>query len=90
MAIYCPVEYTLRRVLPWWGIGFITARLMSANHQSQEKNTDTAHRDRLLRRLIGCFAAAAFMAFGLAVSMSLWQQNGGDLEPVSLVQDGLR
>jgi hypothetical protein len=63
---------------------------MSANHHSQEEPKETAQRDRLLRRLIGCFAAAAFVAFGLAVSTSLWQQAGGDLEPVSLAQDGLR
>ena len=61
---------------------------MSANPTDQKQ--EMAERDRLLRRLIGCFAAAAFMAFGLAVTMSLWQQAGGDLAPVSLAQDAPR
>ena len=63
---------------------------MSANHQVPEKFFNAAQRDRLLRRLIGCFAAAALMAYGLAVTMSLWQQTGGDLAPVSLAQDAPR
>jgi len=59
-------------------------------HPSVEQDFETARRDRLLRRLVGCFAAAAFAALGLAVATSLWQKAGGDLEPVSLVQDGPR
>jgi hypothetical protein len=62
---------------------------MSAN-PAGEQDQETAQRDRLLRRLIGCFAAAAFVALGLAVTTSIWQQAGGDLEPVSLVQDSPR
>jgi len=62
---------------------------MSAN-PAGEQEQETAQRDRLLRRLIGCFAAAAFAALGLAVATSIWQQAGGDLEPVSLVQDSPR
>jgi len=62
---------------------------MSAN-PDVEQQLETAERDRLLRRMIGCFAAAAFAALGLAVATSIWQQSGGDLEPVSLVQDGPR
>lgn len=61
---------------------------MSANHSDEKQ--EMAERDRLLRRLIGCFAAAAFATLGLAVTMSLWQQAGGDLAPVSLAQDALR
>jgi len=59
---------------------------MSAN-SSDLAGLDTAQRDRLLRRLVGCFAVAAFMAFGLAIATSVWQQAGGDMEPVSLAQD---
>lgn len=61
---------------------------MSANHTDEKQ--ELAERDRLLRRLIGSFAVAAFMTFGLAVATSLWQQAGGDLEPVSLAQDAPR
>jgi len=48
---------------------------------------DTARRDRLLRRLVGCFALAAFLALGMAIATSIWQQSGGDLDAVSLAQD---
>jgi hypothetical protein len=62
---------------------------MSAN-SSDLAGLDTAQRDRLLRRLVGCFTVAAFMALGLAIATSVWQQAGGDMEPVSLAQDTLR
>lgn len=59
---------------------------MSAN-SSDHAGLDTARRDRLLRRLVGCFALFAFLALGLAIATSIWQQSGGDLDPVSLAQD---
>jgi hypothetical protein len=59
---------------------------MSAN-SSDHAGLDTARRDRLLRRLVGCFALAAFLALGMAIATSIWQQSGGDLDAVSLVQD---
>lgn len=62
---------------------------MSANQQSQE-SSETVERDRLLRRLIGCWAAAAAVTFGLAITTALWQKAGGDLAPVSLAQDAPR
>ena len=49
---------------------------------------ETADRDRLLRRLIGCFAAAAVVALGMAVSMAVWSQSEVSAAPVSLAQDG--
>lgn len=59
---------------------------MSANH-SATADLQTADRDRLLRRFMGCFAAAAIVALGMAVSMALWSQVGGETAPVSLAQD---
>jgi hypothetical protein len=59
---------------------------MSAN-PPRDEGPEIAQRDRMLRRLIGCFAAAALVAFGLAVTMSIWQQSGGDLAPMALAQD---
>jgi len=90
MAIYPVDAYTLRRVLRSLSERPINAGLMSANHQLTEGVAETAGRDRLLRRSIACFAAAAFLSFALAVGTSLWQQAGGDLEPVSLAQDAPR
>jgi hypothetical protein len=48
---------------------------------------ETAQRDRFLRRLIGCFAVAAAVALGLAITTSVWQQTLGDFDPVSLAHD---
>jgi hypothetical protein len=48
---------------------------------------ETAQRDRFLRRLVGCFAVAAAVAFGLAITTSVWQQTWGHFDPVSLAQD---
>ena len=59
---------------------------MSAD-SSDDAGLDTAQRDRLLRRLVGCFALAAFLALGMAIATSAWQQSGGDMDPVSLAQD---
>ncbi len=60
---------------------------MSAN-PPEMADFETADRDRLLRRLIGCFAAAAVVALGMAVSMAVWSQSEGAAAPVSLAQDG--
>lgn len=62
---------------------------MSANHLEEGK-IDLANRDRMLRCLIGCFAAAAFTAFGLAVATSVLHQSGTLSEPVALAQDEAR
>ena len=59
---------------------------MSAD-SSDDACLDTAQRDRLLRRLVCCFAVAAFLALGMAIATSAWQQSGGDMDPVSLAQD---
>jgi len=59
---------------------------MSVN-PTDPASLDTAQRDRLLRRLVGCFAVAALMAFGLAIATSVWQRSGGDMGPVSLAHD---
>jgi hypothetical protein len=59
---------------------------MSAN-QPEIIDFETADRDRLLRRLVGCFAAAAVVALGMAVSMAVWSQAEGTAAPVSLAQD---
>jgi len=59
---------------------------MSAN-PTDAPVLETAQRDRLLRRLIGCLALAAFAALGMAITTSVWQQTSGDFEPVSLAQD---
>jgi hypothetical protein len=48
---------------------------------------ETAQRDLLLRRLVGCFAVAAAVALGMAITTSVWQQTSGDFDPVSLAQD---
>ena len=48
---------------------------------------ETAQRDRFLRRLVGCFALAAAVAFGLAITTSVRQQTWGHFDPVSLAQD---
>jgi hypothetical protein len=48
---------------------------------------ETAQRDRFLRRLVGCFAVAAAVALGMAITTSVWQQTSGDFGPVSLAQD---
>ena len=60
---------------------------MSANPPAMA-DFETADRDRLLRRLIGCFAAAAVVALGMAVSMAVWSQSEVSAAPVSLAQDG--
>ncbi len=62
---------------------------MSAN-PTESAALETAERDRLLRCLVGCFAAAAFVAFGLAITTSIWQRTLGDFDPVSLAQDAPR
>ena len=62
---------------------------MSANPTTSPV-LETAHRDRLLRRLIGCFAVAAFAALGLAITTSVWHRTSRDFEQVSLVQDAPR
>jgi hypothetical protein len=62
---------------------------MSAN-PTETAALETAKRDRLLRRLVGCFAVAAVVAFGLAITTSVWQQTRGDFDPVSLAQDTQR
>jgi len=80
---------TLRRVLPSvWPVP-ITRALMSAN-PTKMAVLETADRDRLLRRLVGCFAAAAFVAFGLAITTSVWQRTLGHFDPVTLAQDAPR
>ncbi len=48
---------------------------------------ETAQRDRLLRRLVGCFAVAAVAAFGMAIATSVWQRGSDDFEQVSLAQE---
>ena len=63
---------------------------MSANPPALTEESDNSQRDRLLRRLIGCFAVAALVTLGLAIRTSVWQQAGGDLEPVSLAQENPR
>ena len=62
---------------------------MSANLHDAAVS-ETAQRDRLLRRLVGCLALAAFVAFGLAITTSVWQQTLGDFESLSLAQDAPR
>ena len=59
---------------------------MSAN-PTEMPVLETAQRDRLLRRLVGCFAVAAFAALGLAITTSIWQRTSGDFGQVSLAQD---
>lgn len=59
---------------------------MSAN-PTISAAADTQKRDRLLRRLIGLLAVAAFAALGMAVTMASWQRTSGDEAPVSLAQD---
>jgi len=60
---------------------------MSAN-LPETAGADTADRDLILRRLLGCFAAAALVALGMAVTTAAWQQaSGPEAAPVSLVQD---
>ena len=59
---------------------------MSAN-PTDAPVLETAQRDRLLRRVVGCFAVAAFAAFGLAITTSLWQRTSADFGQVSLAQD---
>lgn len=61
---------------------------MSANH-SESDALEMAGRDRVLRGLIGCFAAAAFVSLGLAVFMSMRHQTVGYDEPFALAQDEL-
>lgn len=56
-------------------------------HPTDSSAADTQQRDRMLRRLIGLFAIAAFAALGMAVTMASWQRNSGDSAPVSLAQD---
>jgi hypothetical protein len=62
---------------------------MSAN-PTESAVLETAERDRLLRRLVGCFAVAAFVAFGLAITTSVWQRTLGHFDPVTLAQDAPR
>lgn len=62
---------------------------MSAN-PTETAALETAERDRLLRRLVGCFAAAAFVAFGLAITTSVWQRTLGHFDPVTLAHDAPR
>jgi len=62
---------------------------MSAN-PTESAAVEMAQRDRLLRRLVGCFAAAAFVAFGLAITTSVWQRTLGHFDPVTLAQDAAR
>lgn len=60
---------------------------MSANH-AEIADVETANRDLMLRRLMGCFAVAALAALGMAVTTAVWQQAAGpEVAPVSLVQD---
>lgn len=60
---------------------------MSAN-PAEIAEVETADRDLILRRLMGCFAAAALVALGMAVTTAAWQQAAGsEAAPVSLVQD---
>lgn len=80
---------TLRRVLPSAWPAPITRVLMSAN-PTESAAVDIVQRDRLLRRLVGCFAAAAFVAFGLAITTSVWQRTLGHFDPVTLAQDAPR
>jgi hypothetical protein len=79
------------RIYPAQGIALVPTALykavrMSAN-QTKSAGLETANRDRLLRRVIGCFAAAAVVALGMAVSMAVWSQVDGKAAPVSLAQD---
>lgn len=62
------------------------SRPMSANHL-EVADRENSDRDRMLRRLIGCFAAASFVALGMAVTMAAWQRPSADAAPVSLAQD---
>lgn len=48
---------------------------------------ETARRDSFLRRLVGCFAVAAAVALGMAITTSVWQQTLGHFDPVSLAHD---
>lgn len=59
---------------------------MSAN-PTNTPAFETAQRDRLLRRLVACFALAALVALALAITTSIWQQTLGDFQPVSLAQE---
>lgn len=81
-----PRGNTRREVLPCAWRGPINRVLMSAN-PTEPAVLETAQRDRLLRRLVGCFAAAAFIAFGLAITTSVWHTTSRDFDPVSLAQD---
>ena len=66
------------------------ARLGMSANPTESAAVDMAQRDRLLRRLVGCFAAAAFVAFGLAITTSVWQRTLGHFDPVTLAQDAAR